>query len=107
MIAADMIRFCEGGGADMSRIKVLLAFAENFDPAQNAVTASYDQLSREADVSYSVVASVMQELQEKGLIRQSRKGVWKLRDRIFFPVDEVVPGCEDEEPILFRVKRRD
>lgn len=105
MKAADIVKFFEGGGMNVSFFKVMMAAIENFDPKQNAIVATYDQLAKESGVSYSFVASAMKYMQDKGIIRPMKKGVWALRDRLFFPVNETVPGYEEDEPIYFRVKK--
>lgn len=105
MKATDIVKFCEGGGMDVSFFNVVIAALENFDPEQNAIVASYDQLAKESGTSYSFVASAMKYLQDKGIIRPIKKGAWALRDRLFFPVNETVPGYENDEPIYFRVKK--
>lgn len=101
MTLYKLIEACSSANLDTSRLRIMVYVMEHTNLQTNEFCKSYDDIARETETSYSVVAKTMKMMQDEGLIGSRGKGRWKWLKKMFEsgPVEE---GLENQFSLYLR-----
>lgn len=89
------------GIIDSKQLDVFIYIVEHTEPSMNLFIGTYDEISRECDVSRPTIAKIMKKLQEKNFIKIKQRGVYYVNPNI------LMKGNDTKRQILLSYYQND
>ena len=89
------------GIIDSKQLDVFIYLVENTNQANNTFMGTYDEISKECNVSRPTIAKIMKKLQDKGFIKKKYQSVWIVNPNI------LMKGNDHKRQILLSYYRED